>query len=103
MFIVSPSTIWNRNALETRQVPRRIFGRVMLLPRRGFPLRLVWRMAFETQMLRFLGVLAPFVAAMFVWRQSALAIAQAPLPDDRGHPLCRDERAAHPGRKGERR
>ncbi|RIA00106.1 hypothetical protein D1122_04970 [Cereibacter sphaeroides] len=79
MFIVSPSTVWNRNALETRKVPRRIFGRVMLLPRRGFPLRLVWRMMFETQMLRFLGVLAPFVAAMFVWPQSALAIAQAPL------------------------
>ncbi|ULB10370.1 hypothetical protein ORIO_10720 [Cereibacter azotoformans] len=79
MFIVSPSTVWNRSALETRQVPRRIFGRVLLLPRRGFPLRLIWRIVFETQMLRFLAVLAPFVVAMLIWRQSALAIAQAPL------------------------
>ena len=79
MFIVSPATVWNRSALQTRQVPRRIFGRVMLFPRRGLPLGLVWRMIFEAQVLRFLVVLAPFVVAMFVWPNSAIAIAQAPL------------------------
>ncbi|MCE6961319.1 hypothetical protein LAZ40_20015 [Cereibacter sphaeroides] len=79
MFIVSPSTVWNKGALETRQVPRRIFGRVMLIPRRGFPVRLVWRMIFEAQILRFLAVLAPFVVAMLIWPQSAIAIAQAPI------------------------
>lgn len=79
MFIVSPSTVWNRHVLETRQVPRRIFGRVTLVPRRGLPPGLVWRMIFEAQILRFLVVLAPFVVAMLMWPQSAIAIAQAPL------------------------
>lgn len=79
MFIVSPATVWNPAALETRQLPRRIVGRVVVLPRRGLPPGLLWRLIFETQVLRFLAVLAPFVVAMFIWPQSAIAIAQAPL------------------------
>ncbi len=79
MFVVSPATVWNPGALDMRQVPRRIFGRVLLIPRRGLPFGLIWRMVFETQMLRFMAVLAPFVVAMLIWRDSALSIAQAPL------------------------
>ncbi len=79
MFIVSPATVWNRSALEMRQVPRRIFGRVTLFPRRGLPLRMIWRLVFETQILRYLLSLLPFVLAVLIWQQHALAIAQAPL------------------------
>lgn len=79
MFIVSPATVWNGGALEMRQVPRRIFGRVTLVPRRGLPLRLVWRLIFETQILRYLLSLTPFVLAVLIWQEHALAIAQAPL------------------------
>lgn len=79
MFIVSPATVWNRGALEMRQVPRRFFGRVTLVPRRGLPLRLVWRLVFEAQILRYLLSLLPFVLAVLIWQENALAIAQAPL------------------------
>lgn len=79
MFIVSPATVWNRSALEMRQIPRRIFGRVTLFPRRGLPLRMIWRLVFETQILRYLLSLLPFVLAVLIWQQHALAIAQAPL------------------------
>ncbi len=79
MFLVSPATVLNASALETRQIPRRFFGRVTLIPVRGAGLVLTLRMIFEVELLRYLGALLPFVAAALVWRESALAIAQAPL------------------------
>jgi hypothetical protein len=79
MFIISPATVLNSSALETRQIPRRFFGRVTLIPTRGAGLGLTLRMIFEVELLRYLGALLPFVAAALVWRESALAIAQAPL------------------------
>jgi hypothetical protein len=79
MFVVCPSTVWNRTALETQAVPKRIFGRVALFPRRGASSGLWARLAFEAQPLRYIGALLPFIAAMFAWPHLALPIAQAPL------------------------
>lgn len=79
MFIVTPDTVWNPAALETRQVPKRMLGRIAVLPRRGGGVGLWARLIFEVQVLRFTAALAPFVAAMFIWRDLALPIAQAPL------------------------
>jgi hypothetical protein len=79
MFIVTPETVLNPAALETRHIPRRFLGRSLLIPRRGAGLRLILRMVVEVEMLRYLAALLPFVVAALIWRDSALAIAQAPL------------------------
>lgn len=79
MFIVTPETVLNPAALETRHIPRRFLGRSLLIPRRGAGLRVILRMVVEVEMLRYLAALLPFVVAAMIWPDSALAIAQAPL------------------------
>ena len=79
MFVLSPTTVWNPSALETRSSPKRVFGRIALLPRRGARVGLWLRVLVESQPLRFISALLPFVVAMFVWPHLALPIAQAPL------------------------
>jgi hypothetical protein len=79
MFIVSPDTVMNAAALETRQLPRRFFGRVTLWPRRGGTWRLFARTVFEIEVLRYAFSLLPFIGAALIWRDKALVIAQAPL------------------------
>lgn len=80
MFIVSPSTLYNANALETRAVPKRMIGRISLIPRRGASWRIIVRLIFEVQVLRYLIALLPFVIAMVIWPDLALPISQAPIP-----------------------
>ncbi len=80
MFVVSPSTMANSAALETRTVPKRMLGRIAVIPRRGAGLRLWLRLILEFQLLRFLIPLLPFVAAMLIWPHLALPISQAPVP-----------------------
>lgn len=79
MIIVSPSTIWNSSALETRTVPKRVFGRITILPRIRLGTGTLLRLIFEVQVLRYVLPLVPFVIAMFVWPHLALPIAQAPI------------------------
>ena len=79
MIIVSPSTIWNASALETRTIPKRVLGRVTLLPRSGLSIRTLLRLIFEIQLLRYALPLIPFLIAMFTWPRLALPIAQAPV------------------------
>ena len=79
MIIVSPSTIWNAGALETRSVPKRMLGRITILPRTGLGAGTLLRLMFEVQVLRYVLPLVPFVIAMFVWPHLALPIAQAPI------------------------
>lgn len=79
MFVMTPDTVWNPGALETRRIPKKILGRVALLPRRGVDARLLARVAVEGQFLRFTAALAPFILAMLVWPEAALPISQAPL------------------------
>lgn len=79
MFLVSRDTVMNPTALKVRQLPRKFFGRVILWPVRGGP-GLWARVIFEVELLRYLTALLPFGLAALIWRDSALAIAQAPLP-----------------------
>ncbi len=79
MIIVSPSTIWNAGALETRSVPKRMLGRITILPRTGLGAGTLLRLMFEVQVLRYVLPLVPFVIAMFIWPHLALPIAQAPI------------------------
>ena len=79
MIIVSPSTIWNAGALETRTIPKRVLGRITLLPRTGVSGRTLLRLIFEVQLLRYALPLIPFLVAMFTWPHLALPIAQAPV------------------------
>lgn len=78
MLIVTQDTILNRGALETRSLPKRFFGRVMLFPRRA-GLGLWLRLLAEVQVLRYFAVLAPFGLIPLYWRGLALPISQAPL------------------------
>jgi hypothetical protein len=79
MFIVTPETVWNAAALETRQLPRRFIGRVTLWPRRGGSWGLFARTVFEVEVLRYTSSLLPFIAAALIWQDKAVVIAQAPL------------------------
>lgn len=79
MIIVSPSTIWNSSGLETRAIPKRVLGRITILPHSGLRAGTLLRLIFEVQVLRYVLPLAPFVIAMFVWPHLALPIAQAPI------------------------
>ena len=78
MLIVTKSTITNGGILETRNVPRRFFGRALPLPRGGgFGL---WaRVLLEIQILRYLVTLMPFVGLVFVSGEVALSVSQAPV------------------------
>ena len=79
MFIVTPATVFNPGSLETRHFPRRFIGRSLLIPRPRAGLPLILRLMVEVEMLRYLAALLPFALAALIWRDSALAIAQAPL------------------------
>ena len=79
MFVVTPDTVWTPKALQTKTVPKRMLGRIAVLPRRGGRPGLWARLMFEVQVLRFTTALAPFVVAMVMWPEFALPIAQAPL------------------------
>lgn len=79
MFLVSRSTVANRGALHIRRVPRKFMGRTALWPRGG-SLALWARLVFEVEFLRYMAALMPFVVATLIWREYALAIAQAPIP-----------------------
>jgi hypothetical protein len=79
MFIVSPLTVLNPAAVEIRHVPRAFLQRSLLIPARGAGLPLILRMVFEVEMLRYLGALLPFILTALIWRDKALAVAQAPV------------------------
>jgi hypothetical protein len=78
MFIITPKTISSRAALEFRQTPRRFLGRSFVWPRKAGNWRLKARIILEVEVLRYLVALAPFAVLPLIWRDSALAIAQAP-------------------------
>ena len=77
-FILSPDTVWNPKALETGSVPRKVLHRIAFLPKGGGA-AMALRVIFENEPLRYFIALSPFVVAMFVWRDLALPISQAPV------------------------
>ncbi|MEJ6392040.1 hypothetical protein V8J82_02170 [Gymnodinialimonas sp. 2305UL16-5] len=78
MFIVSHKTLLNPGVLETRSLPKKFFGRVQLLPRKG-RLGLWLRLIFEMQMVRYMGALLPFLVLPLMSRDLAQPVTQAPL------------------------
>ncbi|MCU0901498.1 MAG: hypothetical protein MUC82_13525 [Cypionkella sp.] len=78
MLILSEETVLNRGVLDTRSLPKRFFGRAMVLPRGAGP-GLWLRLIAEVQFLRYMIALAPFMAVPLVRQDLALTISQAPL------------------------
>jgi hypothetical protein len=79
MLILTHDTVRNPDILEVRQLPRKFFGRVVVLPRGGVGPGLALRMVAEFQLLRYTLALAPFVLVGVLWRDTAMPLAQAPL------------------------
>lgn len=78
MIILSPETVANSGALETRSLPKKIIGRVQIIPRGAGPG--TWlRLMLEMQFLRYLVALVPFLLPIFLSRDLALPVTQAPL------------------------
>ncbi|WP_425038625.1 hypothetical protein [Primorskyibacter sp. S187A] len=79
LLVLTQDTVWNPGALETGHVPRKVINRISILPRREAGAKLVARVIFESQILRYMVALTPFIIAMFVWPDLALPISQAPI------------------------
>jgi len=79
MLIVTPDTVRNPEALKVRQLPRRFFKRVTLIPRGRVSVGLALRIMAEFQVLRYMLPLLPVVAIGMIWTNTALALSQAPL------------------------
>lgn len=77
MLIVTDATLVNRGVLETRSLPKKFLGRVMLVPRGAGP-RVWLRLVVEIQALRYMVTLLPFALAPIVFRDLALPVMQAP-------------------------
>jgi hypothetical protein len=78
MLVVAKDTIVNAGVLETRSLPKKFFGRVQLIPRRG-GLGLWLRLILEMQLVRYLSALLPFVVVPLMSNDLALPVTQAPL------------------------
>ncbi|MEX3016045.1 hypothetical protein [Gymnodinialimonas hymeniacidonis] len=78
MIILSPQTVANAGALETRSLPKKIIGRVQILPRNA-SLGTWLRLLFEMQFLRYCAALFPFLVPILISRDLALPVMQAPL------------------------
>jgi len=79
MLIVTPDPVRNPEALKVRQLPRRFFKRVTLIPRGRVSVGLALRIMAEFQVLRYMLPLLPVVAIGLIWTNTALALSQAPL------------------------
>lgn len=78
MILLCPDTVLNASALDTRSLPKKIIGRVQIIPRRA-GLRVWARLILEMQLVRYLSALLPFVAMILFSRDLALPVTQAPL------------------------
>ena len=77
MLILTNATMWNPGVLETRSLPKKFLGRVLVLPLNpGF--RTWARLTVELQPLRFLVTLLPFAVAPMMSRDLAVPVMQAP-------------------------
>lgn len=77
MLIVTRDTLANPGILETRSLPKKFLGRVMLVPRgQGTGIRL--RYLLELQLLRYTATLLPFIVPPLLVRDLATPVMQAP-------------------------
>ena len=77
MLILTNANLWNPGVLETRSLPKKFLGRVLLVPSAAGP-RLWARLAVEMQLLRYVVTLLPFAVLPLMVRDLALPVMQAP-------------------------
>ncbi|OYU40085.1 MAG: hypothetical protein CFE33_05835 [Pseudorhodobacter sp. PARRP1] len=77
MLIVTQATTMNRGALDASSLPKKFFGRVLLLPR-GARFGQWLRLIVDIQALRYLVTLLPFALTPFFMRDLALPVMEAP-------------------------
>lgn len=77
MLIVTRDTLANPGILETRSLPKKFLGRVLLRPRAQGS-RIWLRYLVEIQPLRYVVTLAPFIVAPLMFRDLATPVMQAP-------------------------
>lgn len=78
MIILCPEKVLNASALETRSLPKKIIGRVQIIPRAA-GVRIWARLILEMQLVRYLSALVPFIVMILFSRDLALPVTQAPL------------------------
>jgi hypothetical protein len=79
MFIITPATVLSPGPLETRNSPKRFFGRVLIIPRRGASPGLGMRLWVAMQFLRYMTALLPFIVVMIMTRDMTAPVMQAPI------------------------
>lgn len=77
MLILTKATLWNPGVLETRSLPRKFLGRVVVAPL-GAGLRVWGRLLIEMQLLRYSVTLLPFALGPILVADLALPVMQAP-------------------------
>lgn len=78
-LVLCENTLRNPAVLETRAVPRRVFGRVVVIPKRPLSQPVFWRILAEMGVVRYVVALLPFPLIAVLRPSLALPIAQAPL------------------------
>lgn len=77
MLILTDATLWNPGVLETRSLPKKVLGRVMIIPVTA-SLRVWARLLAEMQLIRFSVTLLPFALPPLMARDLAVPVMQAP-------------------------
>lgn len=77
MLILTNATLWNPGVLETRSLPRKFLGRVLIAPS-STSFRIWARLLVEMQPLRFAVTLLPFAISPILMRDLAVPVMQAP-------------------------
>ena len=78
-LVLCEETLRNPSVLETRAVPRRVFGRVVVVPKRPLSKPVFWRILAEMGVFRYVVALLPFPIIAILRPSLALPVAQAPL------------------------
>ena len=77
MLILTHATLWNPGVLETRSLPRKFLGRVLVAPLTT-SFRIWGRLLVEMQLLRYTVTLLPFAVTPLMARDLAVPVMQAP-------------------------
>jgi hypothetical protein len=77
MLILTDATLWNPGVLETRSLPKKFLGRVLVAPQTT-RLRIWVRLLVEMQVLRYAVTLLPFALSPILVADLAIPVMQAP-------------------------
>jgi hypothetical protein len=77
MLILTNATLWNPGVLETRSLPKKFLGRVLVVPLTT-SFRIWGRLLVEMQVLRFAVTLLPFALSPILVPDLAVPVMQAP-------------------------